>query len=322
MDFMKELKNIKPHNKSKLAILIACSGGVDSVFLLHYLCNLKKRENLIIHASYVDHKLRPESASESKIVDKICQKLEIPFHFTSFDDNFWKNSSSNMEERARKERYRLLHDLAVELNCTYVATGHHLDDQVETVLMRIFDRGTGIKGLVGIKPVQDFGDIKIIRPLLSLSRKEIEDHMEGKKYITDSSNNDTDIRRNHFRKEVIPSVEKTLKNDEFKKHIYNLSLNAQREVEFTKVAAKEFWQQFYKSSDRCFIISREEIEKYSDNFWLTAFSYLFSEYRDFSHCTETLIDIVKFIRKKDPTQTNYDPFIFLRNREEIRIQRS
>ena len=65
------------------------------------------------------------------------------------------------------------------------------------------------------------------------------------------------------------------------------------------------------------VISRSTIEKYSDNFWLTAFSYLFSQYRDFSHSTDTLIDIVKFIRKKEPATANYHPFVFERDRDGV-----
>ena len=303
-------------------ILVACSGGIDSILLMYYFSDMKKKENLTLHACYVDHKLRPESVSEAKFVDKICQDLEIPFHFASFDNDFWKDSRQNLEERARQERYRILHDVAVDLKCEYIATGHHLDDQVETILMRIFDRGTGIKGLAGIQQIQNFGKIKIIRPLLQMSRDEIKKKMKGRKYLTDSSNEDTTLRRNHFRKNVIPAIESSLKSEKFKKHIYDLSQNAQRELEFTREMAKKFWESYL--NNEVILIPRHIIEKYSDNFWLTAFSYLFSEYRDFSHCTDTLIDIVAFIRKKESASTNYDPFIFIRNREvvEIRTQRS
>ena len=313
-------------------ILIACSGGIDSVFLMYYFSDMKKKENLTLHTCYVDHKLRSESVSEAKFVDKICQKLEIPFHSLSFNPDFWEGSSSNMEERARKERYRILYNLAIELKCKYIATGHHLDDQVETILMRLFDCGTGIKGLAGIKPVsliehigsplhKSKGTVKIIRPLLHMSRKEIEEQMAGKEYISDSSNENTILKRNHFRKNVIPAIENALSSDKFKKHISDLSLNVQRELEFTSEMAKEFWINLRKDN-RAFIISRELIEKHSDNFWLTAFSYLFSEYRDFSHCTNALIDIVAFIRKKDPATANYDPFIFIRDKEGVRINNS
>ena len=375
------------------SILIACSGGIDSIFLLRFLSNLKKKSNLTLFACYVDHKLRPESADETKFVNKICQELDVNFCPAAFDDNFWKDSKSNLEERARKERYRILSDIALANNCEYLATGHHQDDQVETLLMRIFDRGTGVKGLAGIKNVQDFGEIKIIRPLLHMSRSEIEKEMEGKEFLTDSSNNNTDIRRNYYRKKIIPSIEATLDSDEFKKHLYTLSQNAQRELEFTSVMAKDFWEQLTpyplslkqrggindlssvtpyslslkqrgevndlssvtpdqslkqrggindfpnnslnpslkkretrlprfakeRAGGELFFLPRDIIEKYSDNFWLTAFSYLFAKYRDFSHSTETLIDIVAFIRKKEPATANYHPFVFVRSREGIKL---
>jgi len=402
-----------PFTSPQSPLLLACSGGIDSMFLLHYFSELKKTSDFVLHACYVDHKLRTESVSESKFVDKICQDLGIEFHFASFDDDFWKDSKKNMEERARKERYRLLSELALELKCEYIATGHHLDDQVETLLMRMFDRGTGIKGLVGItnynnslNPSFKKREIKltsplfskkrgaggelpftihdspiIIRPLLHMSRAEIEKEMEGKEFLTDLSNNDTDIRRNHFRKNVIPALEDALGSDEFKKHLYDLSQNAQRELDFTREMAKEFWEDLslnpspkgegLENSPRSFRkgaggkvssplnsdlslnpspkgegletsplfsekrgvggelpgehsgsplhIPRTTIEKYSDNFWLTAFSYLFSEYRGFSHSTKTLLDIVAFIRKKEPAEANYDPFVFVRDRDKLTL---
>jgi len=351
-------------------ILIACSGGIDSVFLLYYFSKMKKNENFDLYACYVDHKLRPESVTESKFVDKICQDLEISYHFASFKDNFWSDSKKNLEERARKERYQILHDLAIKLECGAIATGHHLDDQVETLMMRMFDRGTGLKGLVGIKDLSlnpspkgeglkalprsyrkgDGGkvsSIKIIRPILHMSRKDIEKEMKGKEYLTDASNDDTDIRRNHFRKNVIPAIEKTLGNDEFKKHIYDLSLNAQRELEFTSEMAREFWEgrsltdlslnpspkgkgietsPLYSekrgAGGELAFLPRATIEKHSDNFWLTALSYLFSQHRGFSHSTSALMDILAFIRKKEPANANYDPFIFIRNRDGVEINNS
>jgi len=423
-------KNLTSKNKASSLltspILLACSGGIDSVFLLYYFSELINNDNLHLHACYVDHKLRTESVSESKFVDKICQDLGIKFHFASFDNDFWKDSRSNLEERARKERYRILREVACEFKCNYIATGHHLDDQVETLLMRIFDRGTGIKGLVGItsraydsvsnrglskhrpsdgqtviqraegsrylSPVQRAGETNhegainrapthlhnstgeqvsppiLIRPLLHMSRAEIEKEMKGREFITDLSNNDTDIRRNHYRKNVIPSICASLGGNEFKKHLYDLSQNAQRELEFTKEMAKEFWERLNNSPDNqpgpttagsdsaslqpasyphdspltthysshlpithhasqgehsgspLRFLPRNLIEKHSDNFWMTAFSYLFSQYRGFSHSTNTLLDIVAFIKKKEPANANYDPFVFVRNRDGVRIK--
>ena len=364
--------------------LIACSGGMDSVCLLYMMAEMCKKDGVRLGACYVDHKLRESAKKESHFVDKICHNLGVEFYLAEFTDDFWDNNKSNFEEKARTERYRLLFECAEVNGFQQIATAHHLDDQVETILMRIFDRGTGIKGLAGIKdltlnpspkgeglentprsfrkgdggkvdkgpgesshasPVTHHASclepversrITIIRPLLHLTRREIEHFMEGREFITDESNSDTKIRRNFYRSVVIPAIESVLGNDEFKQHLAKLSENAQRETEFTEVMAREFWETMgehtgsplhhsrltvHASPGVCqntpITIPRSTIEKYSDNFWLTAFSYLFSQYRDFSHSTDTLIDIVKFIRKKEPATANYHPFVFERDRDGV-----
>ncbi len=343
--------------------LVACSGGIDSMALLYMYAELKEEKGIKVGACYVNHKIRPESESELKFVDKICQGLGIEFYGAQFDDNFWDGSRSNFEERARIERYRIIEKIAVENGFDYVATGHHLDDQAETLLMRIFDRGTGIKGLCGVKPVQRLGRVTMIRPILHLSKKDIIEYMDGKEYIKDPSNKDTTIKRNHFREIVIPALTEALGSEIYKKHISTLSKNAQRETEFTETMAKQFWEELNNSPNPLrrgkrstgafplsasvkkrgirdalpplfvkeraggelfceeFHIPRKTIEKYSNNFWLTALSYLFSRYRNFSHSTETLTDIVKFMKKKEPATAEYTPFIFERERDGVKIRK-
>jgi tRNA(Ile)-lysidine synthase len=333
---------------------------MDSVALLYMMAEMCIKEGVRLGACYVDHKLRESAKNESHFVDKICHDLGVEFYMAEFTDDFWDDNKSNFEEKARIERYRLLFECAEVNGFQQIATAHHLDDQVETILMRIFDRGTGVKGLAGIKPTGEHmgsplhhstipplhhstvtrhpspvthhaSRITIIRPLLHMTRKEIEKFMEGKEFMTDESNSDTKIRRNYYRSVVIPAIESSLKSDEFKKRIAKLSENAQRETEFAEVMAREFWGAMGEHTGSPLhsspvthhaspiTIPRSTIEKYSDNFWLTAFSYLFSQYRDFSHSTDTLIDIVKFIRKKEPATANYHPFVFERDRDGVRV---
>ena len=131
--------------------LIACSGGMDSVCLLYMMAEMCKKDGIRLGACYVNHKLREDAKKESHFVDKICHNLGVEFYLAEFTDDFWDNNKSNFEEKARTERYRLLFECAEVNGFQQIATAHHLDDQVETILMRIFDRGTGIKGLAGIK---------------------------------------------------------------------------------------------------------------------------------------------------------------------------
>ena len=340
----------------ELGILIACSGGIDSLALLYAMAELKDELNIRIGACYVDHKARTESVDEAKFVDKICQELQVTFFSGAFDDNFWSDTKNNFEERARNERYRILENIAIDNNFSYIATAHHLDDQVETILMRILERGTGLKGLCGIKPVvthplplssqkrgenapllslgeKGLGDelktVTIIRPLLDVSKSEIAEYMADRQYLSDHTNNDTAYRRNHYRKVVIPSLKGALPDVDIAGHLSVLAQNAQREREVMEELMREFWCSV--GVDPCINpkkgenmvsplhITRTLIKAHSDNFWMTAFSYLFAEYHGFSHSTQTLKDIVAFIRKTDPGTASYNPYIFQRNRDGVRI---
>ena len=306
--------------------------------LLHLMSELKSELGFKLGACYVDHKLRSESGIEAKFVDKICHSLCVDFYLVEFADEFWQDSTANLEEKARNERYHLLEECANRNGFEFIATAHHQDDQVETLLMRIFDRGTGLKGLCGIKAVKCKGEKSfaptIIRPLLNISKSEIIEYMDGRQYLTDPTNNDTKIRRNYYRKTVIPALEELLKETEFKKHISQLAENAQREREVMEEMMKEFWGSV--GVEPCFNpdpcikpkkgenrvlplhISRTTIKAHSDNFWMTAFSYLFS-FEKRSHSTQTLKDIVAFIRKTDPGTASYNPYIFKRDREGVKI---
>ena len=281
------------------------------------------------------HRLRVEAADETKFVDKICQSLEIPYFSLQFEEDFWQNDLKNTEERARLKRYELLFDLVKSNKFNMLATAHHLDDQIETLLMRIFDRGTGIKGLSGIKPVnlssdflsnQDKDDFFIIRPLLNITKNEITEFMDGRQFLSDASNFDTKYRRNYYRHEVIPALDKLLPEIPYKENLSRLAENAARESEIMHELMDEFWRNLLSKNGKSEIfIPRNIIKSKGYNFWLTAFSYLFSStifaesdiHR--SPSTKTLHDIVDFIIKTDPGTANYNPFAFERTRDGVKI---
>ena len=317
------------------SILAACSGGADSLALLYLLHELRYDFNFELAAAYVNHKLRKESEDEAKFVDKICQELEITSFSLEFNDGFWDSEKKNIEERARLKRYELLFDLVKSNKFNMLATAHHLDDQVETVLMRIFDRGTGPKGLSGIKPINlssDFlsntknDDFFIIRPMLNIAKNEISAFMQERQFLSDASNYDTKYRRNYYRHEIIPALDKLLPEIPYKENITRLAENAARESEIMRELMDDFWRKLVTKNVRNVIfIPRNTIKSHTYNFWLTAFSYLFSE-SDFTNSvdrrspsTKTLKDIVDFIFKTDPATANYAPFVLERTREGIKI---
>ena len=320
----------------KFSVLVACSGGADSLALLYLLNEIKNDFGFTLAASYVDHRLRIEAVDEAKFVDKICQQLEITCFSLKFEPDFWDFDKKNIEERARLKRYELLFDLVKSNKFNMLATAHHLDDQVETVLMRIFDRGTGLKGLSGIKPVNsssDFlsntenDDFFVIRPMLNISKNEISAFMQGRQFLSDSSNYDTKYRRNYYRHEIIPALDQLLPEVPYKENIARLAENASRESEIMRELMDDFWRDLLANDpENSVFIPRNIIKSKSYDFWLTAFSYLFSSTIFVKSCihrspsTKTLHDIVDFIIKTDPATANYNPFVLERTREGVGIR--
>ena len=331
----KEIVGKTGFSGKNFSVLVACSGGADSLALLYLLNDIRRDLGFSLAASYVNHRLRTEAFEEAKFVDKICQGLEIPYFSLQFEENFWQNEKNNTEERARLKRYELLFDLAKSNNFNMLATAHHLDDQVETLLMRILDRGTGIKGLSGIKPINlssDFlsnsenGDFFIIRPLLNIQKSEITDFMQGRQFLSDASNYDTKYRRNYYRHEVIPALDKLLPDIPYKENLSRLAENATRESEIMREMMDDFWRSLMtKNVTPEIFIPRNLIKSHSYDFWLTAISYLFSStlfgrtgvHR--SPSTKTLRDIADFITKTDPGNADYNPFTLERTRDGVKI---
>lgn len=331
----KEIVEKTGFSGKNFSVLVACSGGADSLALLYLLNEIRRDLGFSLAASYVNHRLRTEAFEEAKFVDKICQSLEIPYFSLQFEADFWEAEEKNIEERARIKRYELLFDLAKRNNFNMLATAHHLDDQVETLLMRLLDRGTGIKGLCGIKPINlssDFlsnsenGDFFIIRPMLSITKNEITDFMQGRQFLSDPSNLDTKYRRNYYRHEVIPALDKLLPDIPYKENLSRLAENAARESEILREMMDDFWRNLVTKNVTIEIyIPRNIIKSKTYDFWLTAFSYLFSSTilgeteNHRSPSTKTLRDIADFITKTDPGRANYNPFTLERTKDGVGI---
>ncbi len=188
-------------------ILIGLSGGPDSVCLLLALHTLKEELNLKLHAIYIDHGLRPqETPGEIEFCRKLCDGLSISFITKAIDvKTHAKEHGMNKQEAARELRYKMFDDVSAELKVDRIALGHTADDQIETFFMRFF-RGSGPGGLSGIPPVRG----RIIRPLIEVERKEIEEFLDEQKqdYIVDSSNLKEDYFRNRLRLSFLPEIKR------------------------------------------------------------------------------------------------------------------
>ncbi len=322
MSFVQKIRKIIEKKFSFIQekkLLLAVSGGKDSMAMAFALAELRDYFGFELSALHVNHNLRAESVDEALFVLTELGKIGIPCVLKEIPLDFW-NDDANMENRARDERYGLIKECFEVQHSDYLLTAHHQDDQVETLLMRIFDRGSGIRGLCGILPENDMLDMPILRILLDISRMEIEKYMENKLFVEDSSNNDTKILRNYFRRDVVPALDSLL-NKDWRSNILRLSENAFSETVFSKHAALFFWDSlsYSDSESKCWYISRIVIAKYPDEFWLTAFSYLFSAERGFSFSRKTLEDILKFIKKHDPGISSYSPFVFERDTKGVLI---
>jgi tRNA(Ile)-lysidine synthase len=188
-------------------VLVAVSGGPDSVALLYALLEIKGEFDLDICVAHLNHKLRGrESDEDQKFVKKLAHKLNLKFFSKSVDvKKEAKKRKLSLEECARLVRYQYLENLADKIQADKIAVGHQADDQAETFLMRLL-RGAGGLGLSGIPPKRG----KIIRPLMEIKREEIEKFLKekGVLYRTDSSNLLPNYFRNKIRLSLLPLIKK------------------------------------------------------------------------------------------------------------------
>ena len=183
-------------------VVVGLSGGADSVALLHILHSL----NYNCIAAHCNFHLRgEESDRDEQFASEFAATLGVPFHKTDFDTiSYSRKNKISIEMAARELRYKWFETLREKENADAIAVAHHKDDNIETLLLNLI-RGTGLKGLTGIKPVNG----KIIRPLLCLSKEEIIEYLTKNKlnYVVDSSNKEDQFTRNKIRLQVIPLLQ-------------------------------------------------------------------------------------------------------------------
>lgn len=191
------------------SVVLGVSGGADSLCLLILLRELAKDLDLTLTVVHVNHHIRGREADEDqKYVENICKKMEVDcrvFHIEA--EKLAKEMKCSEEEAGRNARYRIFAQTLREVKGNKIAVAHNLNDCSETILFHMF-RGTGIRGLTGIRPVRE----TIIRPLLCLTRKEIEKILEERNicFRTDSTNFSDDYTRNKLRNRVLPYIEENI----------------------------------------------------------------------------------------------------------------
>jgi len=194
-------------------VIAAVSGGPDSICLLHILYRLQEEFNIKLYAAHINHCLRGEEADkDEEYVKDFCRKHAIPCFSREIDINkLAKERGLSSESAGREARYEFFDELFKELGAQKIALAHNANDQAETVLMRII-RGTGIEGMVGIKPVR--GNI-FIRPLINIRRESIEAYCEENNLSPriDKSNLENIYARNKVRLELLPYIKENFNSD-------------------------------------------------------------------------------------------------------------
>jgi len=187
-------------------ILVAVSGGRDSMCLLHYLHELGMEKNFTVAAGHLNHAMRPEADSDEAFVRQFCAERGIAFYTKKIPVyEMAKKWQLSVEEAGRRARYDFLEETAMRIGADRIATAHHLGDQAETVLLQLL-RGTGPEGLGGIPPVRG----KYIRPLLETPREEMEAYNKEHEIscVEDSTNGDLAYARNRLRLSLWPELQK------------------------------------------------------------------------------------------------------------------
>ena len=227
-------------------ILLAVSGGADSTALLYAMAALKAEGVLSAEllCAHINHQLRGDEAERDEdFVIAQAGKLNLPVTTKRVDvRSFACENKLSIETAARKLRIGALIDIAKANECRWVITAHQKNDNAETVLHRLL-RGTGFRGLGGIRPVQTFdNDIKFVRPLLCVGRDEIVEYLKEQnlKWQTDRTNYDCTYRRNYIRHRLIPALQQDC-SDCVVEELYELSRSAQRFYNLVCSYAEKTW---------------------------------------------------------------------------------
>jgi len=236
-------------------ILCAVSGGVDSTVMLHVL-NDYGFECIVAHCNF---NLRgKESDGDELFVKELAEKLDLKFFSESFDtENYAKSSGLSIQMAARDLRYQWFYEMLTKYNCQYIALAHNSDDQIETVITNLI-RGTGIRGLCGMKFLKD----KLFRPLLEISRFEIESFAKANDidFRTDSSNLTVKYSRNKIRHKILPLM-KEISSSASEKILETVSYLKDTELIFKDYVLQSRLKCLYYESEKKIVIDLKELAK-------------------------------------------------------------
>ena len=247
------------NNRAK--VIIAVSGGVDSVVLLHLIQSISTAKRPKIIVAHINHKLRPESKQEENLVREQAQIYGLPFYMRTWPKT--DHPSSGIEEAARNVRYNFLKELMLETKSDSVMTAHHQDDQVETILMKL-TRGSTLEQMTGIEESQPFDQGLLIRPLLSMTKEEIYQYAESNNlvYMEDSSNQTLDYTRNRFRNLILPLFKD--ENEQFNSQIIQFKLDLEDLLAISNAPINQEFTELVSIQNDQIAFHQEELEAFNE----------------------------------------------------------
>jgi len=227
------------------SVMVAVSGGADSVVLLHLLHQVAIGRGLVLQAVHLNHRIRPEADGDAFFVAELCRRLNIRCHSESCDvPGLARQENISLEMAGRLARRRLMERVAAQTGAQLIALGHHRDDQVETLLLRL-TRGTGSSGLSGMK----VRDGIWWRPLLFCRRQQLLDYAQQQllTWREDASNQDPQFIRNRLRTQIIPLLEEI--NPQYGERLVALSRQIAAEEDFWRDQIKTHYPSILAPAD-------------------------------------------------------------------------
>ena len=197
-----------PEAWQDVVVVVAVSGGADSVAMLRALARLSADPCANLVVAHFNHALRESSTDDEQFVAELAHSLQLRCELGRTDTDLREVGDGSIEEAARDARYEFLKTAARRFGARYVATAHTADDQLETILHRVL-RGTGIAGLAGIPRTRELvHGTTLVRPLLACRRSDILKYLQelGQRYVEDESNRDNEFSRNRIRNELLPQL--------------------------------------------------------------------------------------------------------------------
>ena len=262
LDFIRQNQLLPPNGK----LVVAVSGGADSVCLLHILVGLKEELKLGLHLAHLNHQLRGSaSEADAEYVSGLARKLSIPATIERRDvKGYQKQKRLSLEEAAREVRYRFLTEVAGATGAGRVAVGHTRDDHIETILMHLI-RGAGTRGMRGLQPYTEWpsktGGLMVIRPLLEVSHDETEGYCRRHRLAPrlDASNLSLSPLRNRIRQQLLPLLQSY--NPGIAEALLRMGRIAGDDIDFLDKETARLWNKIARQEGEVITLDRPKFDR-------------------------------------------------------------